>query len=139
MFQNTVLTFLVSLKATTEDLKHLNQLFLSLDTSHDGQLSMAELQDGMELILDQLEREGKKKGNIAQRIREYEKLMDEIDVNKDGFIDYTEFITAAVNKAVILNEENLEAAFRLIDRDNSGSITVEELQDAFDSHGDKDP
>jgi calcium-dependent protein kinase len=53
--------------------------------------------------------------------------MDEIDVNKDGFIDYTEFITAAVNKAVILNEENLEAAFRMIDRDNSGSITIEEL------------
>jgi Ca2+-binding EF-hand superfamily protein len=64
VFQNTVLTFLVSLKATTEDLKNLNQLFLTLDTSHDGQLSYAELQDGMELIMEQLGRNGKQKGNL---------------------------------------------------------------------------
>jgi len=65
--------------------------------------------------------------------------MDEVDVNKDGYIDYTEFITAAVNKAVILNEDNLEAAFRMIDTDSSGTISIKELQDAFDSHGEKDP
>jgi calcium-dependent protein kinase len=53
--------------------------------------------------------------------------MMELDVNKDGVIDYTEFITAAIDKVAILNKQNLLSCFRLIDRDNSGMITIDEL------------
>lgn len=68
----------------------------------------------------------------------YEDLMMSIDKNGDGVIDFTEFITAAIDKAVILNKDNLVAAFRLIDKDNSGMITVDELKAVFDTHGQKD-
>lgn len=74
----------------------------------------------------------------GKRKASYEAVMNEIDINKDGVIDYTEFITAAIDKASMLNKENLLAAFQLIDRDNSGMITIDELQDAFDSHKAKD-
>lgn len=30
--------------------------------------------------------------------------MSEIDVNKDGVVDYTEFITAAIDKVSVLNK-----------------------------------
>jgi calcium-dependent protein kinase len=53
--------------------------------------------------------------------------MTELDVNKDGVVDYSEFITAAIDKIAYLNRENLLACFRLIDLDNSGMITINEL------------
>jgi calcium-dependent protein kinase len=58
-----------------------------------------------------------------------------LDKNGDGVIDFTEFITAAIDKVTILNKDNLQSAFKMIDVDNSGMITVEELKLAFDSHG----
>lgn len=52
-------------------------------------------------------------------------------------IDYTEFITGAINKAALLNIENLKIAFKMIDTDNSGMITIDELKAVFDTGGDK--
>ena len=74
------------------------------------------------------------KGDIEQ----YQDLMDSVDRNGDGVIDFTEFITAAIDKAFILSKDNLAAAFKMIDKDNSGMITIEELKAAFDNHGEKD-
>ena len=37
--------------------------------------------------------------------------MNSLDKNGDGVIDFTEFITAAIDKAVVLNKDNLKAAF----------------------------
>jgi len=64
--------------------------------------------------------------------------MKALDKDGNGMIDYTEFITAAIDKAAIINKNNLRAAFNMIDKDNSGTITVEELKAVFDSHGEKD-
>lgn len=58
-----------------------------------------------------------------------------MDKDGNGSIDYTEFITAAIDKAAVLNKKNLTAAFQVIDTDSSGMITVEELKAAFESHG----
>jgi calcium-dependent protein kinase len=64
--------------------------------------------------------------------------MKSLDKDGNGFIDYTEFITAAIDKAAFLNRDNLRAAFQVIDTDNSGNITIDELKAVFDTHGDKD-
>jgi Ca2+-binding EF-hand superfamily protein len=37
--------------------------------------------------------------------------MKSLDKDGNGFIDYTEFITAAIDKTAFLNRENLRAAF----------------------------
>ena len=66
---------------------------------------------------------------------DYNELMKAMDKDGNGIIDYTEFITAAIDKTAILNKDNLKAAFQMIDTDNSGSITIDELKNAFDSHG----
>jgi len=64
--------------------------------------------------------------------------MKSLDKDGNGYIDYTEFITGAIDKATVLNIENLTAAFQLLDADGSGSISIDELKAAFDSHGEKD-
>ena len=77
---------------------------------------------------------GQAKGNM----KDYVELMKSLDRDGNGSIDYTEFITGAIDKATLLNVDNLTAAFKLLDADNSGTISIEELKSAFDSHGEKD-
>ena len=43
--------------------------------------------------------------------KDYADLMSSLDKDGNGFIDYTEFITAAIDKVAFLNKENLKAAF----------------------------
>lgn len=63
--------------------------------------------------------------------------MATMDKDGNGVIDYTEFITAAINKVAVLNQKNLISAFQIIDTDNSGMITIDELKQVFDNSGDK--
>jgi calcium-dependent protein kinase len=49
------------------------------------------------------------------------------DSDGNGVIDYTEFITATINRDSILSEEKLKQAFKLFDLDGSGTITMSEL------------
>jgi Ca2+-binding EF-hand superfamily protein len=44
----------VGLKASSEELDKLKNLFISLDTSKDGTLSIDELKEGMERMVGQL-------------------------------------------------------------------------------------
>ena len=48
-------------------------------------------------------------------------------MDKNGRIDYTEFIAATISKKRHLNQERLFEAFCMLDRDNNGKITKEEL------------
>lgn len=65
-------------------------------------------------------------------------MMRAMDSDGNGVIDYTEFITAAIDKVALLNKKNLVSAFQLIDLDNSGTITIDELKACFDQADKKD-
>jgi Ca2+-binding EF-hand superfamily protein len=54
-------------------------------------------------------------------------MLQFIDTDKNGKINYTEFISCCLENSVIFREENLKAAFRLLDRDGNGRIEREEL------------
>ena len=41
---------MVNLKASSEDIDHLKEMFLKLDTSRDGKLSIEEISEGMETL-----------------------------------------------------------------------------------------
>lgn len=56
------------------------------------------------------------------------------DVDNSGTIDYGEFIAATVHLNKLEREEHLVAAFRYFDKDGSGYITVDELQQACAEH-----
>lgn len=70
--------------------------------------------------------------------KDYAELMKSLDKDGNGYVDYTEFITAAIDKVAFLNRENLKNAFQILDSDNSGMITVDELKAVFDNNNDKD-
>ena len=123
VFQTGVVSLLTALKVQSSELVNLKQMFLRLDTSQDGFLSVDELQVGMGQVL----------GLMRAGSQDWEQLVTQLDTNQDGKIDYGEFITAAVNRTRLLNEENLRIAFNLFDKDGNGLISKEELRAVF--HG----
>ena len=56
------------------------------------------------------------------------------DVDNSGTIDYGEFIAATIHLNKLEREEHLLAAFQYFDKDGSGYITVDELQQACVEH-----
>lgn len=54
-------------------------------------------------------------------------LMKSADLNGDGRIDYAEFIAAAYEKSLLLSQQNLRAAFNMMDVDGDGTLTKDEL------------
>ncbi|KAE8660125.1 Calcium-dependent protein kinase 26 [Hibiscus syriacus] len=59
---------------------------------------------------------------------------DMADIDNSGTINYGEFIAATVQLNKLEREEHLVAAFRYFDKDRSGYITVDELQQACAEH-----
>lgn len=66
---------------------------------------------------------------------EIAKIIQEIDYYGNGMINYSEFLAAALSIDQDLTEEQLWSLFKKFDVDNSGSITVENLQEAFNRLG----
>jgi calcium-dependent protein kinase len=60
--------------------------------------------------------------------------MEAADVDNSGTIDYDEFIAATVHMNKLEREEHLLAAFAYFDKDGSGYITVDELEEACREH-----
>lgn len=55
-------------------------------------------------------------------------------MDNSGTIDYGEFIAATIHLNKLEREEHLVAAFRYFDKDGSGYITIDELQQACVEH-----
>lgn len=55
-------------------------------------------------------------------------MFEEIDIDKSGTIDYTEFVMATMNDKHTMTVENLQQAFRLFDKDGNGSIEAAEIK-----------
>ena len=54
------------------------------------------------------------------------------DIDKSGEIEYGEFLAATLHLSKIDKQENLMKAFKYFDTDNSGTITLDELQKALE-------
>ena len=48
--------------------------------------------------------------------KEVNQIMDAVDSDKSGSIEYSEFVVATVNRKKILSNENLENAFSMFDK-----------------------
>jgi len=97
-------------------IKALRAMFLELDTKGDGLLTSAEISVGLE------------KAGFTEVPQEIQLILDGVDSDSNGVIDYTEFLAASLDKQIYTQEDACWAAFRVFDRDGDGKITIEELQ-----------
>jgi calcium-dependent protein kinase len=112
--RKAVLTYIAT-RLSEEEIKKIKEIFQTLDINNDGKLSLEEIKAGVAKT-DSLKNE-----NV-------EEVFKSIDTDNSGNIEYTEFISASIDKNLYLNEERLKDAFKLFDCDNSGKISRVEIQ-----------
>ena len=112
--RKAVLTYIAS-RLSEEEIKKIKAIFQTIDIDNDGKLSLEELKKAVSLT------DGMKMENIEQ-------MFKSIDTDNSGNIEYTEFISASIEKNVYLNEEKLKEAFKLFDADGSGKISRAEIE-----------
>ena len=95
-------------------------MFIALDVNQDGYLQYDELLSGFTDIYGE---------EYAKE--EVDRIFALVDVDHSGEIDFSEFVTASVNKGNLLQESKLKAAFEYYDKDGSGSISVDEIRDVL--------
>jgi calcium-dependent protein kinase len=115
--QQAALTYIVNHLLSKEEKNELLELFQAFDKNGDGVLSREEIYEGYKSILGEVE-----------AAKEVDRIMNEVDIDRSGTIDYNEFVMAATNRQNILNKEKLEATFKMFDKDGSGSISAEEIR-----------
>ncbi|CAN1226853.1 Calcium-dependent protein kinase 34 [Linum grandiflorum] len=106
-----------------EEIRGLKEMFKGMDTDNSGTITLEELKQG-------LAKQGTKLSEA-----EVKQLMEAADADGNGTIDYDEFITATMHLNRMDREEHLYTAFQHFDKDNSGFITTEELQQALRDFG----
>jgi calcium-dependent protein kinase len=109
-----------------EEKNDLLELFQQFDTNGDGVLSKQEILHGYKQLMP-----------FDNAEKEVERIMNEVDIDKSGTIDYNEFVLATINKQKLLNKEKLEATFKMFDKDGSGTITADEIKSVLGKAVDK--
>ncbi|XP_022753703.1 calcium-dependent protein kinase 17-like [Durio zibethinus] len=106
-----------------EEIMGLKEMFRGMDTDNSGTITLEELKQGL--------------AKQGTKLSEYEvkQLMEAADADGNGTIDYDEFITATMHMNRMDREEHLYHAFQHFDKDNSGYITTEELEQALREYG----
>jgi len=126
MIQQQTLMFMVNnLNNPDLDFKAMRQAFRTIDTQNSGIIT-----------LEQLRKEFVHHNYITCiDFAQIENLFNKLDFNKQGRINYSEFMAGLVDKQVVLKKANLQFAFDNFDIDGKGYITKSDLIEVFRRQG----
>ena len=119
-FIKKIALLFIASRLDENEIRDLKRIFEAFDKGKDGQISIDELQQG----LIQLKSSHMKADDVFE-------LFKTIDADKNGRIDYTEFLAATLQKQTYLRKERLFEAFCVFDKDNSGRISKKELMEVL--------
>ncbi|CAE7766487.1 CPK2 [Symbiodinium sp. CCMP2456] len=101
---------------TDEEQEEIRQTFQRLDSDCDGFVTLEDLQTCFQESVD------------LSPLLNVAEVMDNLDHNQDGRLEYTEFIAAAMDQRLHRNEQLCWRAFKAFDRDGDNRITYPDLQ-----------
>ncbi|CAE8638115.1 unnamed protein product, partial [Polarella glacialis] len=93
----------------------LRASFIAMDKDSNGFLTLNEFKEGLAVLGSSVP------ADLAE-------IMEHVDTNHDGGVEYTEFLAAAMDERLHRDEECCWKAFKAFDNDNDGFITKEELR-----------
>lgn len=122
ILQKISMAYLIHNYPQMKDVINASKLFNKIDEDDDCIINKKELLEGL-----------KTKYNTNIKEEDVEQIFKNIDFNNNGHIDYEEFVAAAVNKRKFMNKNVLMLAFNFFDKNNSGEITFDEIEEVFKS------
>ncbi|KAM3411016.1 hypothetical protein ACQJBY_002940 [Aegilops geniculata] len=108
---------------SAEEVEDIKEMFKVMDTDNDGIVSYEELKSGI----------AKFGSHLAES--EVQMLIEAVDTNGRGALDYGEFLAVSLHLQRMANDEHLRRAFLFFDKDGDGFIEPEELQEALAEDG----
>lgn len=121
-FKKTALQVIAS-NVKEAKIKALKETFVSMDKNGDGSLTTQELQDALG------------KAGLMELAPDLKDIVNGIDANASGVIDYREFLAATLDKRNLLQDSTLWQAFAFFDKDDDGKISRKELQGVIADDG----
>jgi len=108
-------------------IKVFRDAFMSLDVNGDGLLTINEMKEGLA------------KAGLKDIPADMKEIMENVDSDGSGVIDYTEFIAATLDKRTYIQEDLCRGAFGVFDRNGDGKISKDEIKavlgDTLDGNG----
>lgn len=104
--QQAVMAYIASHLQSKENNEKLKQVFQQFDKNGDGVLERDELLEGYMKL-------GKTK---AAAMKIVDEILDRIDINRNGTIDYSEFLMANLQEDDATSHGKLKEAFKLFDK-----------------------
>lgn len=118
--RTALLSYIVSNISESKELDELIRVFQAMDKNGDGKLSIDELKSSYDIL--------------GIGVDDVEEIMRRCDVDKNGYIDFTEFCIAAQNWEVQITKTQIEKLFNMYDKDSSGTLTIEEMKNYLGPH-----
>ena len=116
--QQATIAYIVHFLYSSQEVEELKKFFKKLDKNGDGRLTYLELKEGFENIIG---------GKYTTEVEMYQ-IMSLVDQDKDGYIEYQEFLRVTLNRNTLISEENLKNAFNMFDNNKDGKLSAEELK-----------
>lgn len=105
---------------SVEEVAGIKEGFQLMDTTNKGKINIDELRVGLHKLGHQIPDS------------DLHILMEAGDIDKDGYLDYGEFVAISVHLRRMGNDdEHLLKAFKFFDKNKTGYIEMEELRDAL--------
>ncbi|XP_009597085.1 calcium-dependent protein kinase 32-like [Nicotiana tomentosiformis] len=104
---------------TVDEVAGIKEGFQLMDIGNKGKIDVNELRVGLQKLGHQIPES------------DVHILMDVGDVDKDGYLDYGEFVAISVHLRKMANDEHLKKAFEFFDKNQTGYIEIEELREAL--------
>lgn len=124
------LLYMGSKLTRNDETKKLTEIFQRMDKNGDGQLDRNELIEGYRELL-KAKGEDTSAVNLSHVEFEVDQVLSAVDFDKNGYIEYSEFLTVAMDRKVLLSSDRLTRAFQMFDTDGSGKISSAELATLF--------
>ena len=122
--RRSILSYMVSKKLYDENQSKIRKVFNELDVNHDGSIDISELFKQYRKYFP---------GTPKEQWKKIQLFIESADVNKNGKIEYSEFLTVTTLQTRELSEKTLREIFDYYDYSKNGYIEAMDIKELFEN------